>query len=164
VGLYTLYKARNVPTKSPCCAICLDRTRGRTQPVDFGYGVSVWLCADHASIEFLTRRSGRDLVVTLTGLWNAAGGMTAARHKAMTAHLDALTSRRRTRDLPGSYAWPRVRARAEQLFAAGRPLAPVDAAIRSADYGWAQPPSTRTVRRWRSQRRWLDRRPRAPDP
>jgi hypothetical protein len=140
VGLYTLYKARNVPTKSPCCAICLDRTRGRTQAVNFGYGVSVWLCTDHASIEFLTRRSGRDLVVTLTALWNAAGGMTAARHKAMSAHLDALTSRRRTRDLPGSYAWPRVRARAEQLFAAGpttaapsrRAPAPSAAGARSA--------------------------------
>ena len=29
----TLYKARNVPTKQPVCAICVDRTRGRTQRV-----------------------------------------------------------------------------------------------------------------------------------
>jgi hypothetical protein len=135
-----------------------------TQRVDFGYGVKVSLCADHASVDFLTRRSGRDLVVTLTGLWNAAGGMTAARHKAMVAHLDALQSRPpRDRDLPGSYAWPRVRARAEQLFAAGRPLPSVDRALRAADYGCAEPPSPRTVRRWRSQRRWLNPRARPAD-
>ena len=28
--LPTLYKARDVPTKQPVCAICVDRTRGKT--------------------------------------------------------------------------------------------------------------------------------------
>jgi hypothetical protein len=28
--LPSLYKCRGVPVKSPICAICLDRTRGRT--------------------------------------------------------------------------------------------------------------------------------------
>ena len=37
----------------------------------FGYGVEVWLCAGHASVEFHTARSGRDLVVTLSGIWHA---------------------------------------------------------------------------------------------
>lgn len=152
VAAYTLYKARNA-TKSPCCAICLDRTRGRTQRVGFGYGVSVWLCADHASVDFLTRRSGRDLVVTLSGLWNAAGAMTANRHKAMLAHLAALKPRP-PRPLPGSYAWPRVRVRAEALFATGRSIAHVSMGITSSDYGIAQPPSHRTIRRWHTQRRW----------
>ena len=70
---FSLYKARKVPTKSPVCAICVDRTRGTTHQVRFGYGVSVWLCQTHASVEFLTGRSGRDLVVTLMGIWRANG-------------------------------------------------------------------------------------------
>jgi hypothetical protein len=157
----TLYKARTVPTKSPCCAICLDRTRGRTQRVSFGYGVTVWLCADHASVAFLTRRSGRDLVVTLSGVWSAAGAMTSNRHKAMDAHLAALRGRP-PRPRPGSYAWPRIRVRAEQLFASGRGLQHVTAGIAACDFGIAEPPSDRTVRRWRAQRRWL--RPPKPPP
>jgi hypothetical protein len=52
----TLYKARGVPTKQPVCAICLDRTRGRTTRLDLGHGVHVWLCAPHASLEFQTHR------------------------------------------------------------------------------------------------------------
>src|SRR5438093_375970 len=65
----TLYKARHIGKQNPC-AICVDRTRGRTQRVSFGYGVEVWLCAGHASVEFLTQRSGRDVVVTLSGIWH----------------------------------------------------------------------------------------------
>src|SRR3954447_9071338 len=49
--LPTLYKARNVPTKQPVCVICIERTRGRTQHVRYGYGVEVWLCEGHASPE-----------------------------------------------------------------------------------------------------------------
>jgi hypothetical protein len=36
-------KARNLPRKRPVCAICIDRTRGRTQELRLGYRVSVWL-------------------------------------------------------------------------------------------------------------------------
>ena len=61
----TLYKARRVPTKQAVCAICAERTRGKTTLVELGYGVSVHLCQAHASPEFQTRRSGRDLVLTL---------------------------------------------------------------------------------------------------
>jgi len=39
------------------------------------FGLSVWLCAAHRSEEFLTRRAGRDLVVSLSGVWDAAGCM-----------------------------------------------------------------------------------------
>ena len=45
----TLYKARGVPTKQQVCAICVDRTRGKTGRLDLGRGVTVWLCADHGS-------------------------------------------------------------------------------------------------------------------
>src|SRR5207302_7593698 len=88
--LASLYKARKVPTKSPVCAICVDRTRGKTRQVSFGYGVKVWLCEGHASVEFMTQRGGRDLVITLMALWRAHGCLTAARHKALDAHLDGL--------------------------------------------------------------------------
>src|SRR3954467_5089144 len=81
MSLPTLYKARGVPTKQQVCAICIDRTRGRTQLVKLPYGVSVWLCAGHADGEFLTRRSGRDFVLTLSRIWQASGCYTAARQK-----------------------------------------------------------------------------------
>jgi len=39
--LPTLYKARGLSTKQPVCAICVERTRGRTEQVRLGYGVGV---------------------------------------------------------------------------------------------------------------------------
>lgn len=93
--LPTLYKARRVPTKQAVCAICAERTRGRTRELNMGYGVSVWLCAGHASREFQTQRGGRDLVLTLQRLWRAHGCLSAARHKALRAHLAALAGPKR---------------------------------------------------------------------
>ena len=86
----TLYKARSVRTKQPVCAICVDRTRGRTERLEFGYGVAVWLCERHRAVEFLTRRGGRDIVATLQQLWTAHGCLTAARRKALESHLHSL--------------------------------------------------------------------------
>jgi hypothetical protein len=160
--LPSLYKARNIGKQNPC-AICVDRTRGRTQRVAFGYGVEVWLCPGHASVEFLTGRSGRDLVVTLSGIWHANGCMTASRHRALDAHLTAL-KQRPARARPGSYAWPRVRVRCERLFAAGVPIAHVVERARRAGYANAEPPSRRTIQRWRSQRRWISPAARANPP
>jgi hypothetical protein len=155
--MFSLYKARKVPTKQPCCAICVDRTRGRTQRVSFGYGVEVWLCQGHASTEFLTGRSGRDVVVTLMGIWHANGCLTAARHRALDAHLAALKARP-ARKRPGSYAWPRIRLRAEQLWSAGASRDAVQRRILGASYANTEPPSRRTVQRWHSERRWATRR------
>ena len=56
--LPTLYKARKVPTKQVVCAICVERTRGRTGAVELGYGVRVHLCRGHGSQEFMTQRGG----------------------------------------------------------------------------------------------------------
>src|SRR5689334_14561595 len=94
-----------VPAKQRVCAICVDRTRGRTTRVDFGYGVAVWLCAGHAGVGFLTARSGRDAVLTLMRTCEAHGCYTANRKKALDAHLAALRGPR-PRRRPGSYAWP----------------------------------------------------------
>ena len=53
-------------TKGEVCAICVERTRGKTVNVDLGRGVHVWLCQAHASDEFRRRRSARDFAPTLT--------------------------------------------------------------------------------------------------
>ena len=59
-ALPSLYKARGLSVKRPVCAICIDRTRGRTEEIRLGYRVTVWLCPGHASHAFQTKRRGRD--------------------------------------------------------------------------------------------------------
>jgi hypothetical protein len=157
--LPTLYKARKVPTKQVVCAICVERTRGRTRSVELGYGVRVQLCQGHASQEFMTQRSGRDFVLTLQRLWQAHDCLTVARSRALRRHL-AACSGAEARPRPGSYAWPTLRRDAEAAFAAGRPVDAVIAAIRRLHGdGTAVPPSIRTMRRWNAERRWLARAP-----
>jgi hypothetical protein len=153
--LPTLYKARGVPLKQPVCAICIDRTRGKTRRVELGYGVVVWLCAGHASPAFLAGRSGRDLVLTLMRSWQANGCYTVSRQKALTAHLAGLratTPRRR----PGSYAWPELRLRIEAVCSRGGSWVEVGRVVEKARFGVARPPSARTLRRWRHERRWAE--------
>jgi hypothetical protein len=48
--LPSVYKARGVPVKSPICAICLDRTRGKTLERQLTHGVRIWLCEGHHSV------------------------------------------------------------------------------------------------------------------
>ena len=156
----TLYKARHVPTKHQVCAICVDRTRGRTQRVQLTHRVAVWLCADHASREFQTQRSGRDFVTTLHRIWKANECLTIARDKALTAHLENLRKATRQRPRPGSYAWPELRRSVEAGYAAGATPTETAPAVhaRYADCP-ARPPSRRTIQRWHAQRRWLVRPP-----
>ena len=153
--LPTLYKARKVPTKQPVCMICVERTRGKTQLVRLGYGVSVSLCAGHASAQFQRQRNGRDFARTLLGVWQACGCLTVARHKAVHAHLASLTDRP-ARPRPGSYAWPELRRTLEQGYAAGARPADVAEAVHTR-YATCPPPppSPRTLQRWHHQRRWL---------
>jgi hypothetical protein len=73
-ALPTLYKARNLPLKRPVCAICVDRTRGRTEEIRLGYRVTVWLCSGHASQAFQTKRRAATSCV----LWPGCGRRTAA--------------------------------------------------------------------------------------
>jgi len=67
-ALPTLYNARGLPLKRPVCAICIDRTKGRTEQIRLAYRVTVWLCPGHASQAFQTKRGGRDFVRTLMGV------------------------------------------------------------------------------------------------
>jgi hypothetical protein len=157
-ALPTLYKARNLPLKRPVCAICVDRTRGRTQEIGLGYRVTVWLCPGHASQAFQTKRSGRDFVRTLAGVWQANGCLTQARHRALDAHLNQLRGRP-PRRRPSSYAWPDLRRRLEAHSAQGAP--PFDPANTShaCQTCTAHTPSRRTLQRWHAERRWLNRPP-----
>jgi hypothetical protein len=158
---YSLYKATRA-RKGQYCAICLDRTRGRVARVELPHRVSVWLCAQHASVEFQRLRGGRDFVVSLMRVWGAAGCLDGRRHKALDALLHLFRDRPVTAPAPGSYAWPGLRKEAEGRFARGEPLALVidDLRHRHAD-GPAIPPSARTLQRWFHERRWVRGLPRA---
>jgi hypothetical protein len=156
--LPSLYKARGVPLKQPVCAICLDRTRGKTLARPLTHGVTIWLCEPHHSIQFLRRNAGRDLVVTLERTWRSHGCLTRARSRALDAHLHAIrtTATRITRPRPGSYSWPRLRQEAEACFARGEHILRTITRLRHRHLqGDAKPPSIRTMRRWFSQGRWL---------
>jgi hypothetical protein len=153
--LPTLYKNRNANRKQHVCAICLDRTRGKTQKVDYGYGVSIYLCQGHASPEFQRQRGGRDLYNTLYRVWQANGCLTTARSRALDAHINRLR-RRPARPLPGSYAWPKLRQHAEAAFAGGAHHTTITARLDQLPDSFANRPSPRTIRRWHTQRRWLN--------
>lgn len=158
--LPTLYKARGVPVKSPICAICLDRTRGRTLERQLTHGVRIWLCEGHHSVEFLRRNAGRDFVVTLMRTWRSHGCLTRARSRALDAHLGAIraTGGAAKRPRPGSYAWPRLRREAEEAFARGeRILATITRLRERHALDHATVPSIRSMRRWFAQGRWLRR-------
>jgi hypothetical protein len=158
--LPTLYKARGVPAKQPVCAICVDRTRGKTQKVRLTHRVSVHLCLAHASTEFQTRRGGRDFVRTLMGVWQANDCLTLARNRALDAHLERLTGPPPQRPRPGSYAWPALRRAVERDYAAGATPARVTHEVHQRYANCpATPPSRRTIQRWHNQRRWLTRPP-----
>jgi hypothetical protein len=152
----TLYKARHVPTKQQVCAICVDRTRGKTQRVQLTHRVSVWLCQAHASREFQTQRSGRDFVTTLHRVWKANDCLTVARDRALTAHLAQQRGPRPERPRPGSYTWPSLRRAVEAEYARGTtPYQAHQAVHRQHADCPARPPSRRTIQRWHAQRRWL---------
>jgi hypothetical protein len=146
-----------MPTKGEVCAICVERTRGRTAKVDLGRGVHVWLCQDHASDDFRRRRGGRDFVLTLHRLWSAHGCLTKPRSRALDDHLAAMRSEPPPpRHRPGSYAWTSLRAEAERRFFDGEDPNRVIAELRSRHQGdYARVPTVRTMRRWFHERRWL---------
>jgi hypothetical protein len=137
------------------CAICADRTQGATRPLCLGYGITIALCAGHASPGFQRRDEGRAFVRALERVWTANGCLTVARSKALEAHARALRPTE-ARLRPGSYTWAGLREEAERLFAAGEPARPtIDHLRRAVSVEGARPPSVRTMMRWHSERRWL---------
>jgi len=155
--LPSLYKARGIPVKSPICAICLDRTQGRTLERQLTHGVKIWLCEGHHSVAFMRANAGRDFAVTLSRIWGAHGCLTRARSRALDVHLRAVRAAGcASRPLPGSYAWPRLRREAEERFARGDGVLGTIAELRSRHaLDHATVPSLRTMRRWFAQCRWL---------
>lgn len=154
----TLYKARGVPLKQPVCAICVDRTRGRTRKVTLTNRVSVHLCEAHADRSFQTRRSGR-LRAHVDGSVESERLPDPRRSRALDAHLANLSGRS-ARPRPGSYTWPELRRDLEAGYAGGATPAelhpPVHARLEPFP---ARPPSRRTLQRWHAEHRWLARAP-----
>jgi hypothetical protein len=156
--LPSLYKARGVPVKMPVCAICVDRTRGRTLERELTHGVRIWLCEGHHSVAFMRSNTGRDFAVTLLRIWRAQGCLTRSRSRALEAHINAVRAlgRAALRTRPGSYAWPRLRREAEDAFARGERVLATIARLRARHaVDHATVPSVRTMRRWFAQGRWL---------
>jgi hypothetical protein len=153
--LKSAYKGESLG-KTPACILCGGPGRGRRAVLELPYGVKVWLCAGHRDPEFLTRRAGRDFVTSLLHVWRAAGCLDRRRSEALSAHLRRVQDAAALRGLPGSYAWPKLRAEAERRFAAGEPLPQVTADLRARAAGdETLAPSVRTIRRWFADARWL---------
>ena len=137
------------------CALCGYLTLGDTRPVALGYGVTVWLCAEHGSAAFQRLHGGRAFVRACERVWAANGCLTAGRVRALAAHLQAL-SPDSIRPRPGSYTWVDLRREAERRFAAGELPRPVIERLQALVAGsGANPPSLRTMMRWYAERRWL---------
>ena len=70
------------------CAICPERPFSGTTPLGLGYGVTIWVCAEHGSPDFQRLHRGR--VVRRrrsSAIWAANGCLTSARQRALDAHM-----------------------------------------------------------------------------
>jgi hypothetical protein len=152
----SLYNGSPLGGKPPCL-ICMGPGEGERAQLHLPFGVSVWLCAAHRSDEFQRRRAGRDLVVSLSGAWQASGVMTRRRQRALEAHLARLTTGERGRPSrrPGSYSWPGLRAEAEARWAAGASARVVIDELRARhSRARAIVPARATMYRWFREARW----------
>lgn len=133
----------------PPCAICMGPGSGGRQIVHLAHGISVWLCVEHRSDEFFRSRAGRDVVVSLWRMWEAAGCLTASRRRVLDALLARAVEAPRAAGRPGSYSWPTLRRQLLRRVAAGEPPAPAIAALRERHSGGtARVPTARTMQRW----------------
>jgi hypothetical protein len=141
---------------SPPCAICARTGGAERRLMHLTHGVSVWLCQKHAGDAFLRDEHGTVFAERLAAMWLATGSLTARRAAALRAHIRQMQSAGSQRHQPGSYSWPALRREAEQRFAAGHdPLRVIqELRTRHADCP-AMAPSSRTMRRWYTQARWL---------
>ncbi len=140
------------------CAICGNSGRGPRTQRHLTHGVAVWLCDTHGSGAFMHRRAGREFTDRVAAVWTASGVLTVRRKQALEAHLRRVRMVGAERDRPGSYSWPVLRREAERRFAAGEPPPEVIADLRGTSRdGPAMVPSVRTMRRWFTQARWLER-------
>lgn len=165
VNLPSFYKLQDTVRGRPCM-LCMTQHRGPTVEVYLGYGVTVHLCEGHASREFRRQRGRRDFFLSMSQAFSAAGCYTVNRQKALKAIWEQ--DRRRddeppsARPRPGSYAWPNLRRLVEDACRRGivtlRKLREVmeDHVRSELRRGRVKLPSDRTLRRWRTERRWED--------
>lgn len=161
--LPTFYK-RGSGRRTEPCLLCMTTHRGPTVEAFLGFGVTVFLCEQHASREFRRQRGGRDFNLSMERAFTAAGCFTRNRQKALDAiwNLDRAreTEPPPTRARPGSYAWPHLRELVEDACRRGivsmRKLRALiqDHLRAELRRGRVRLPSDRTLRRWRSERRW----------
>jgi len=141
--------------KTPMCILCGGPGTGSRAEHRMTHGISVWLCEAHRDGAFQRRRAGRDFVAILAAVWSAAGAMNRRRSAALSAHLRRIRQPHQ-RPRPGSYAWPDLRRDAERRFADGETVDAVARHLARRTGTQRRPgPSRRTIRRWRSDGRWL---------
>ena len=148
---------RRLGAETPPCVLCA-RARGDERRLrHLTHGISVWLCDLHGGEEFLRRDAGRVFVHRLARVWVAAGALTSRRAEALHAHIRQTRAAGQAAELPGSYAWPELRAEAERRYESGEDPAVVIRELRGRypTGGGMRPPSVRTMRRWLYQARWI---------
>ena len=144
--------------KAHRCIACFPRSCAG-QRVPLPYGVSLVLCKDHRDPRFIASRNGRDFLSAVSELFTALG-LTAKRYGAALRRFVKQTAEpdkpRRAR--PGSYAWAVRRQDAETVWSRGGSFHQ-GLAVALADppepRARAGIPTSRTVRRWWQERRWL---------
>jgi hypothetical protein len=159
-GPARIYKSRSHSgsRKGPRCIACFPRSCAG-QRVPLPYGVSLALCGDHRDPRFVASQAGRAFLAAIGDLFSSLG-LTARRYGAALAAFVEQVRRpeRPRRPRPGSYAWAPRRRDAEAVWSAGgsfeRGLT-IALADPPAPRARTALPSSRTVRRWWQDRRWL---------
>jgi hypothetical protein len=159
-GPARIYKNRHHQgsKKAHRCLACFPHSRAG-QRIPLAHGVSLVLCAAHRDPRFIASRNGRDFLSAVGELF-AALGLTARRYgEALRRFVKQIAEPDKPiRARPGSYAWAARRRDAETVWSRGgsfhqglhAALAdPPDPRARAAI------PTSRTIRRWWQERRWL---------
>lgn len=161
-GPIRVYKNRDAgsPKKAPRCLCCFPQSRAG-QIVPLGYGVEIVLCEDHRDPAFVASYSGRAFYASVLTTWRSMG-LTGRRYEQALLRFVTEAGRRGVpagRPRPGSYTWPHLRRRGEEVWAAGGTYhdgeqAIVDALGSDRPPDWPMP-SPHTIRRWWREKRWL---------
>lgn len=159
----SFYKLKSGYRNEPC-VLCMTLHRGPTTETYLAYRVTVFLCAEHASLEFRRQRGGRDFDLSMSLAFKAAGCFTENRKRALRYVWDQTRAREESdppaRPRPGSYAWPNLRSLVEDacrrgIVSMGKLRELITDHLRAElRRGRVRLPSDRTLRRWRLERRW----------
>ena len=129
---------------------------GRGRPLTLG--CSLVLCAQHRDPAFIAGDCGRRFLAAVSSLYQSLGLTSARFGAALRAFVDrcAIPHRHRPqRRRPGSYASPERRQEAETVWSRGDSCEGLAAALAAPPDLRVRTPTSRTVRRWWHDRRWL---------